>query len=136
MGRRVVGLVFVVLLAVLAFRTPTLTPSNIERNVVMKAEMTDMGPMDGYVIVAEIPPGGQSGRHSHPGHEYIYVLSGEPTLEFDRMPPTTLKPGIAFHVGPGVIHNGRNLSATQPVKLAIFSVIEKGRPTLVPASGK
>jgi quercetin dioxygenase-like cupin family protein len=102
----------------------------------MKVDMSDMGPMDGYVVEAEIRPGGQSGRHSHPGHEYIYVLSGEPTLEFDRRPPATLRPGAVFHVEPGEIHNGRNLSATEPVRLAIFSVIEKGKPMRVPAPGK
>jgi quercetin dioxygenase-like cupin family protein len=98
--------------------------------------MADMGPMDGYVVEVEIAPGGESGRHYHPGHEFGYPLSGEATLEIDGKPPVILKPGTANHIEPGVIHNARNNSTTVPFKTLVVYVIEQGKPATIPAPAK
>jgi len=132
----VLSLVLVVLLGVVAIQAQAPAPSAIKRNVMVKANMGAIGPMDGYVVEAEIAPGGQFGRHYHPGHEYVYVLSGEVTLEIDGKPPVILKPGTAFHIEPSVIHNGRNNSATQPFKAVFFYVIEEDKPMVIPAPAK
>lgn len=134
--RLMLGLLLALVLGVVAIQAQAPAPSAIKRNVMVKADMADMGPMDGYVVEVEIAPGGQSGRHYHPGHEYGYVLSGEGTLETDGKPPVMMKPGLAFHNEPGVIHNGRNNSATQPLKLAVVYVIEQGKPVAIPAPAK
>jgi len=130
------GLLSALVLGVVAIQAQAPAPSAIKRNVMVKAEMADMGPMDGYVVEVEIAPGGQSGRHYHPGHEYGYVLSGEATLETDGKPPLIMKPGVAIHNEPGVIHNARNNSTTQPFRIAVVYVIEQGKPVAIPAPAK
>jgi len=132
----VLGLVLAVLLGVVAIQAQAPAPSAIKRNVLVKADMPDMGPMEGSVVEVEIAPGGQSGRHYHPGHEFGYVLSGEETLEIDGKPPAIVKAGMPVHIDPGVIHNGKNNSATQPLKLLVVYVLEKGKPTAIPAPAK
>ena len=130
------GLVLAVLLGVVAIQAQAPAPSAIKRNVMVKTEMPDMGPMDGYVLEVEIAPGGQSGRHYHPGHEFSYPLAGEATLEIDGKPPEMLKPGTANHIEPGVIHNARNNSTTVPFKTLVVYIIEKGKPAAIPAPPK
>lgn len=56
------GLVLVLLLGVVAIQAQAPAPSAIKRNVPVKADMPDMGPMEGYVAEVEIAPGGESGR--------------------------------------------------------------------------
>ena len=130
------GLVLPLLLGVVAIQAQAPAPTAIKRNMLVKAEMPDMGPTEGYVVEVEIAPGGQSGRHYHPGHEFGYVLSGEETLEIDGKPPAILKAGMPISIDAGVIHNGKNNSATQPLKLLVVYVIEKGKPVTVPAPAK
>jgi len=134
--RLMLGLLSALVLGVVAIQAQAPAPSAIKRNVMVKADMADMGPMDGYVVEVEIAPGGQSGRHYHPGHEYGYVLSGEGIVETDGKPPVILKPGTPIHNEPGVIHNGRNTSATQSLKLLVVYVIEQGKPAAIPAPPK
>jgi len=130
------GLLLALLLGVVAIQAQAPSPSAIKRNVLVKSEMPDMGAMEGYVVEVEIAPGGQSGRHYHPGHEFSYPLSGEATLEIDGQPPSILKAGTANHIEPGVIHNAKNTSATVPFKTLAIYVIEKGKPAAVPAPPK
>jgi quercetin dioxygenase-like cupin family protein len=130
------GLVLPLLLAVVAIQAQAPPPSAIKRNVRVKADMPDMGPMEGYVVEVEIAPGGESGRHYHPGHEYGYPISGEATLEIDGKPPVILKPGTAGHIEPGVIHNAKNNSTTVPFKTLAIYIIEKGKPVAIPAPAK
>lgn len=128
------GLVLPLLLGVVAIQAQA--PSAIKRNVMVKADMPDMGPMEGYVVEVEIAPGGESGRHYHPGHELGYPISGEATLEIDGKPPVILKPGVGTHIDPGVIHNAKNNSTTVPFKTLAVYIIEKGKPVAVPAPAK
>ena len=134
--RVLLGLVLAVLLGVVAIQAQAPAASAIKRNVMVKTEMPDMGPMEGYVVEVEIAPGGQSGRHYHPGHEFSYPLSGEATLEIDGKPPEILKPGQANHIDPGVIHNAKNNSATLPFRTLAIYVVEKGKPAAIPAPPK
>lgn len=129
-------LVLPLLLGVVAIQAQAPAPSAIKRNVMVKTAMTDMGPMDGYVVEVEIAPGGQSGWHYHPGHEFGYPISGEATLEIDGKPSVILKPGTAGHIEPGVIHNAKNNSTTEPFKTLVVYIIEQGKPAAIPAPHK
>ena len=130
------GLALALLLGVVAIQAQAPAASAIKRNVMIKTEMADMGPTDGYVVEVEIAPGGESGRHYHLGHEFGYPLSGEATLEIDGKPAVILKPGVANHIEPGVIHNAKNNSTTVPFKTLVVYVIEKGKPAAIPAPPK
>ena len=84
----------------------------------------------------ELAPGAESGRITHPGQEFFYIISGEATFEVDGKPSQTLKPGMGIHVEPGVVHSARNPSKTEPFKYVAFFVIERGKPVTIPAPAK
>jgi len=70
-------------------------------------------------LMVEIPPGGETGWHSHPVPSFGYILEG--TLD------VTLKDGRVMRMNAGeaiaevidTIHNGR-VVGTQAVKLIVF----------------
>lgn len=114
-------------------------PPPITRAVLVKSEkLTGIPGMDGYVMDVTIAPGAQSGWHVHPGHEFSYVQDGEGMLEVQGQPSTPLKKGVGFHVDAMVPHNGINSSKTAPLHVAVFYVVESGKPlaTPVPAPAK
>jgi len=50
-----------------------------------------------------------------------------------HVPLVTLTSGQTFYEGPDDVHVvGRNASSTQPAKLLVFFVKDKGAPVLVP----
>ena len=84
------------------------------------------------MYVAELVPGGVTGRHYHPEPESLYVLEGALILEHDGQSPVTLKAGGSTHVPAKHIHNAKNAGATGPVKVIVFLVGEKGQPLATP----
>ena len=80
----------------------------------------------------EFAPGASFPRHTHPGEEIIYVLTG--TLEYEVAgKPVTLKGGDVLFVPAGTVHAARNVGTTPAAELATY-VLEKGKPltTIVP----
>jgi quercetin dioxygenase-like cupin family protein len=87
---------------------------------------------EAVTAIAEIAPGGQSGRHSHPGTESSYILEGEGTLEIDGQPPRMVKAGDSFTIPAESIHNAK-VSSSTPLKVITTYVVEKGKPLATPA---
>ena len=100
--------------------------ATIKRTDLAKADQsaTDAGAL----WIADIPPGGATGRHTHPTPRFVYVLEGSVILEMDGKPPQTFRSGEAFAELPGMVHNFRNASASEPAKALGFQVAPKGTP--------
>ncbi len=64
-------------------------------------------------------PGGESGRHTHPGPTLIVVLEGELTEWVPKGGPILLKAGQAYWRPAGHEHNVRNLSGQPARALAV-----------------
>jgi quercetin dioxygenase-like cupin family protein len=94
----------------------------------------DLSIKDRHAVVAraEFIPGGAAGRHTHPGEELGYVVSGTLQLLVDGQPPRTIKAGEVFFVPAGIIHDGKNIGKGKAVVLATY-VVEKGKPVASPA---
>ena len=91
--------------------------------------------MDGkeaILVLAEIAPGAATGKHTHPGHEFDYVLDGSGNLEVEGKPVTPLKPGAAIYQPPMQVHQGRNVSSTYSLKIFSVYIVEKGQPLVTP----
>ena len=86
----------------------------------------------GVTARVEIGPGVESGRHSHPGEEFGYVLEGTLQLEIDGRAPQALKTGDVFFVPAGVVHNGRNIGSVKTTLIGTY-VVESGKPLSAPA---
>jgi quercetin dioxygenase-like cupin family protein len=87
---------------------------------------------EAVTAIAEIAPGGQSGRHFHPGTESSYVLQGEGLLEIDGEPARTVKAGDSFSIPAERVHNAK-VSGDTPLKVITTYVVEKGKPLASPA---
>jgi len=94
----------------------------------------DLGIPGREVLQARVDfaPGASFPRHTHPGEEIIYVLSG--TLEYEVAgKPVRLKAGDVLFVPAGTVHAAKNVGTTPGAELATY-VLEKGKPltTIVP----
>jgi quercetin dioxygenase-like cupin family protein len=93
------------------------------------------GPAAGYVTVVaqvEIEPGVVVARHTHPGIESSYVVSGGLDLPIEGKGTLSLKPGDGFQVPAGTPHAG-GPNGPQKTTLVSTYVVEKGKPLASPA---
>ena len=92
-------------------------------------QKTDLQGTDREVILgkAEIAPGGETGRHTHPGIETGYVLSGSTTIEIEGEATRVLKAGDSYTIPYGKVHNAKVNGSEPGVVLATY-VVEKGKP--------
>ena len=86
------------------------------------------------MVTLDIPPGGGSAAHRHPGHHIFgYVLEGTYKLKLDQGAETILTKGQTFREAPGQLHAvSANASLTEPAKVLAFIVAESGKPITVP----
>jgi quercetin dioxygenase-like cupin family protein len=103
----------------------------IQRTVVQRGDVSVPG-REAVVATVEVAPGVLAGRHTHPGDEVSYVMEGEGELLIDGQPPRKLKPGDAFILPAGTIHDARNTGSV-PMKLVGVFTVEKGKPLASPA---
>jgi quercetin dioxygenase-like cupin family protein len=86
------------------------------------------------VITVEHVPGGSSAIHRHNAHAFVYVLEGSVVMQLKGGQQVTLTPGQTFYESPDDVHVvERNASGTQPAKLLVLLIKDKGAPALVPA---
>jgi len=96
-------------------------------------ELKDISGKEGLMITVEYPPGWADPVHRHHAQGFIYVLEGTVVMQVRGDKEVTLTPGQTFYEGPDDVHVvGRNASNTEPAKLLVFLVKEKGAPVLVP----
>ena len=122
---------FVLLMAGLAVPSAMSSRQPEVRRTVLQRNDLSMSNREAVVAIAEIPPGGQTGRHTHPGEEVSYVLEGTIVLEVDGAQPVTLNAGAPAFIAAGRTHNARNPGSASARVLATY-VVEKGQPVTTP----
>lgn len=105
-----------------------------EVTALMKQALGDVPGREVVVITLDIPPGGGSAPHRHPGHHIFgYVLEGSYKLKLDQGDEKILTKGQTFYEAPGQLHAvSANGSATEPAKVLAVIVAESGNPVTVP----
>lgn len=115
--------------AVFAQQTPAtkVTP-------VMKQALADIPGREVMMVTLDIPPGGGSAPHRHPGHHIFgYVLDGSYRLKVGDEPEKVLNKGDTFYEPPGALHAvSANASSSAPAKVLAVILAESGKPTTVP----
>lgn len=91
----------------------------------------DLGAADREVLQARVDfdPGVTSPKHSHPGVEIAYVISGTFEYQLEGRAPVTLKAGDSLFIPAGVAHVARNVGSEKGSELATY-IVEKQRPLL------
>jgi quercetin dioxygenase-like cupin family protein len=103
--------------------------SGIKRTPLQKVDFPD-----GYNVItaiAEVPAGGASGRHTHPGVETGYVLDGELELDIDGQAPVKLKAGDSYQIPAGAVHNAK--AGDKSFKVLGIYIVDKTKPLATPA---
>ncbi len=100
----------------------------------MKKAISECPGHEVTMITLDIPPGGGSPPHRHPGHHIFgYVLEGTYKIKLDNGPEKTLAQGEAFYEAPGQLHAvSRNASETAPAKILVVVLAESGKAVTVP----
>src|SRR3954467_13275950 len=62
-------------------------------------------------VLTEIPVGVESGWHTHPGEEVVYIVAGTVDMMIDGQPSLTLHAGDGFLIPPRRPHNARDVGA-------------------------
>jgi len=119
-------------LAIVPARAQQTAPTKV--TTLMKQVLTDFPGHEVMLITLDIPPGGGSPAHRHPGHHVFgYVLEGTYKIKLDDGPATILTEGQTFYEAPGQLHAvSGNASPTEPAKVLAFMVVESGKPITVP----
>ena len=102
----------------------------IKRTLLQRA---DLG--DGKEVVlglAEISPGGSTGKHTHFGTETGFVIEGGATLEIEGEATRTLNAGDSYVIPSGKVHNATANTAAATKVIATY-IVEKGKPLATPA---
>jgi quercetin dioxygenase-like cupin family protein len=82
--------------------------------------------------IAEIAPGGSTGRHTHFGIETGYALSGTSSMEIDGEPARVMRAGESYVIPVGKVHDAK-VVGPEPAKVLAVYVVEKGKPLATPA---
>ena len=85
----------------------------------------------GLMSRSDFQPGAESGRHTHPGEEFGYVLEGTIELMEDGKPARRLKAGDFIFVPPNTVHNAKNVG-TGMLRVLSTYVLETGKPMATP----
>ena len=99
----------------------------------MKQALADVSGREVLMITLDIPPGGGSAPHRHPGHHVFgYVLEGSYRIKVGDGPEQVLSRGDTFYEAPGQLHAvSRNASDSVPAKVLVTIVAESGKPVTV-----
>ncbi|OON62757.1 hypothetical protein B0920_04800 [Massilia sp. KIM] len=79
-------------------------------------------------VKVDFGPGVKFPKHSHPGVELAYVLSGEFEYELDGK-VVRLKAGESLYIPAGAVHSAKNVGTEVASELATY-IVEKGKPVL------
>ncbi|WP_263262192.1 cupin domain-containing protein [Pseudomonas sp. RIT-PI-S] len=81
-------------------------------------------------VRVDFDPGVAAPKHSHPGVEVAYVISGTFTYELEGQPAVTLKAGDSLYIPEGTAHIAKNIGATTGSELATY-IVKKEAPLVI-----
>jgi quercetin dioxygenase-like cupin family protein len=93
----------------------------------LRTTLSDDPTKEGVMLLVEFSPGSTTGRHTHPGDEYAFVLQGTFELSVEGRETRRLSTGDVFHTPRGLVHENRNVGDT-PARVVITLVVDKGKP--------
>jgi quercetin dioxygenase-like cupin family protein len=87
------------------------------------------GKREAIQVRVDFAQGASFPKHSHPGVEIAYVLSG--VIEYEMNGKTfRLKAGESLYIPAGAVHSARNVSSGTTSELATY-LVEKNQPVVI-----
>lgn len=88
-------------------------------------------------VRVDFAPGATSTAHTHPGHVFVVVLSGEVESALDGQPAQRFKAGDAWYESPGQLHRvARNASDSKSASVVAWLLSEGNELLVQPAQPK
>jgi quercetin dioxygenase-like cupin family protein len=111
-----------------ALLTAASASAQVKRTVLQQVDTSTAG-REAVTAKAEIPAGGSTGLHTHPGEEISYVLEGSIEVVIDGV-SKNYKAGEAFAIMGGKAHDAKAVGG--PAVVIANYIIEKGKPVTTP----
>src|SRR6266487_1120390 len=104
----------------------------VRRTEILSTDLAGLEGKEGHMWVAVIPPGEATGKHYHPGYEFIYTMEGTGIMQEEGKPDVDIKPGVSFYLRSSsdkaeYVHEAKNTGKT-PIKFLVVLVSDKGQP--------
>lgn len=110
-----------------ALASPKFDAKGIARTETVRRDFD--GNREAIQVRVDFAPGASFPKHSHPGVEIAYVLSG--TIEYEMDGKTfRLQAGESLHIPAGAVHSARNVGAEVTSELATY-LVEKNKPIVI-----
>jgi quercetin dioxygenase-like cupin family protein len=110
--------------------SPSSWQNGLQRTNLLRQDL-DASDREVIQVRVDFEPGVASPKHSHPGVEVAYVLSGSFEYQLEGRPPVTLKAGDSLFIPAGVAHVAKNVSGSNAAEMATY-IVQKGVPLVVP----
>ncbi|MDA9492690.1 cupin domain-containing protein [Bradyrhizobium sp. CCBAU 11361] len=104
-------------------------PAGVTRTDLQRHDLSAPG-REAVQVRVDLAPGVAFGRHTHPGEEIIYVLSGAIEYAVEGKPPVTLKAGDVLFIPAGTVHAAKNVGNATASELATY-IVAKDKPLLM-----
>ena len=103
-------------------------------NALFQTDVADATNREIVVLEVNYEAGNKSASHRHNAHTIVYVLEGRVKMAVAGGETKTYGPGDVFYETPDDIHSvSMNASDTEPAKILVFFLKEKGAETTEPA---
>ena len=123
---------FNLILAALLFGSAAAFAQEATATRVFQSDLGNLTDQELMVLTVSYPPGVASVAHRHNAHTFVYVLEGSVQMQVQGGELETLVPGQDFYETPDDIHAvSLNASDTEPAKILVVFVKDKGAPTTV-----
>ena len=99
----------------------------------LSTPLAGMPGKESNVVRIDVGPGWKAAHHTHPGHVFVFMISGSVKIEVDGEPAVVLKQGDVWHEVPNKGMVANNMSSTKGASILIFSVGDSGQPLTVMA---
>jgi quercetin dioxygenase-like cupin family protein len=120
-------------LAALLVAGTTAATAQISRTELARAPLDGIARGAGAIVRVELPPGGSTDRHRHPGQEYVYVVGGSLVIEPDGSAPVRLEAGEARVNPANEVHRVRNPSRRRAALVIVVALVPEGSAAVIPA---
>lgn len=107
--------------------TPKFDAKGIARTETVRRDFD--GNREAIQVRVDFAPGASFPKHSHPGVEIAYVLSG--SIEYELQGKTIrLQAGDSLYIPAGAVHSAKNIGSGITGELATY-VVKKGEPIVI-----
>lgn len=125
------------ILLLLLAATLTLAAQGANVAQLLAKDLPEFPGKEATMITVTLAPGHASTPHRHHAHVFVYVLEGTVVMQVAGGQPKQLGPGETFYEQPSDIHVvSKNASDTQPAKILVLMLKDKGKPASEPVNRK